>query len=113
MKRITKMACMILSTAAAAAALGSAWLRPALHPATEAMTDTRLEAERWLLFDAARELPWWLGWGPAIRHKAVSEEWYSRSRGPRQRYSERRRPRPEHAQPPKGLHDHAGDSDGI
>jgi len=102
---------MILTTAAAA--LGSGWLRPALHPATKTMTDTRLEAERWLLFDAAREMPWWLGWAPAIRHKAISEEWYSRNRGPRQPGPERGGPRPELAQPPNGLYDKIGDSDRI
>ena len=78
MKRVRSIAWTMATAAAAATPLGFVLLRPVLHPTTDGMTDKRIEAERWLLLDAARELPWWLGWAPAMRHDAVSGEWLAR-----------------------------------
>ncbi|MEM7630075.1 MAG: hypothetical protein AAF356_11765 [Planctomycetota bacterium] len=53
-------------------------LTPIFRPQTASMTNARLAAESYLLVDAARTLPWWLGWAPALRHEALSEAWARR-----------------------------------
>lgn len=113
MKRVTRVAWTTATVIAVAASLGVAVLGPLLHPATEDMSNTRIDAERWLLFDAARELPWWLGWMPAMRHEAISREWYLRQPHLNERHAEFVEQELQLAQPPQRLNDNLGDSIGI
>ncbi|MGP1273730.1 MAG: hypothetical protein ACTS22_10390 [Phycisphaerales bacterium] len=113
MKRVARVAWMMATVNAAAATLGLSLLGFLLHPATEGMTNTRIEAERWLLLDAARGLPWWLGWVPAMRHEAISTEWYLRHPGLTGQHGVAVGQELQLAQPPKHLNDNLGDSSGI